>query len=316
MTASESVDEAPSFEGCGRDSPLVPSDPQAAVSKIFHSPSSGSAEAATAPFRLTREFKGHVRWRELPDGQIEVATLDRDGRLERRLVQQDGTTTPVSFEPASDVRALGKALVVAGIALGAAALFQLVGDDHPDAGPTWAGRVAIVLLIAGAIVRGCGGSIDWRLRKVGGKKEWNEPTDLGEWAPHTSAQLGAVEQIADEADGEAFVRDAGSWTVEVYTRQRGVIARYSVDETGRIELLEKLSTKGEHVGALFSFAGFVGFIVVLFTRQDFLAATLVFFAGIVAAFLADRLTPVDRRVRELKDGPKWHAIRTVIEDND
>jgi hypothetical protein len=286
------------------------------VSKqIFHSPSSGSAEAATAPFRLTREFKGRVRWRALPDGQIEVATLDRDGRLERRLVQQDGTTTPVSFEPASGVRSWGRALVVAGLALGVAALFQLVGDDHPDDGPTWALRIAIVLVIVGGIGCAYARSIDWRLRNIGGKKEWNEPTDLGEWTPHTSAQLGAVEQIADEHDGEAFVRDAGTRTVEVYTRQRGVFARYSVDETGRTKLLEELSTKAEHVGVWFSFAGFVGFAVVLFSLHDFLAATLVFVAGVAVAFLADRLTPVDRRVRELKDGPKWHAIRTVMEDD-
>jgi hypothetical protein len=264
---------------------------------------------------LTREFKGRVRWRELPDGQIEVATLDRDGQLVRRLVQQDGTTTPVSFEPANGVRTWGRALVAAGIALGVAALFQLVGDDHPDDGPTWAMRVAIVLVIVGGIARAYASSINWRLRNLGGKEEWNEPTDLGEWVPHTSAQLGAVEQIADRHEGEAFVRDAGRRTVEVYTRQRGVFARYSVDETGKTELLEELSTKLEHVGAWVGFAGFVGFFVILFSRHDFLAATLVFVAGIAAAFLADRLTPVDRRRRELKDGPKWHAIRTV-EDND
>jgi hypothetical protein len=59
-----------------------------------------------------------------------------------------------------------------------------------------------------------------RRRKVleshlGRRDEWHEPTDLKGWMPRTSAELAAVEQIADEHNGLALVRDVGGATIDV-----------------------------------------------------------------------------------------------------
>lgn len=67
--------------------------------RVFRSPSSGSAAAATTPLRLARQVDGDPRWRELPGGEIEVAMLSVDGIVERVSVEPDGSTTPLGSSP-------------------------------------------------------------------------------------------------------------------------------------------------------------------------------------------------------------------------
>jgi hypothetical protein len=82
--------------------------------------------------------------------------------------------------------------------------------------------------------------IDSRLKKLSGRKAgWNEPTNLAGWMPRSSAQLHAVEEIADSHDGVAFVRDVGTRIAEVYAKAGTRFERYWVHESGDAELLEQ-----------------------------------------------------------------------------
>src|SRR2546430_11326641 len=77
------------------------------MTRVYRSPTSGSAAAATTPARLAREFDSQVRWRERPGEEIEVAIL-RDGRVDRCLVDEDGSTTLLASSPPSSASLWGK----------------------------------------------------------------------------------------------------------------------------------------------------------------------------------------------------------------
>src|SRR2546423_2882707 len=101
--------------------------------RIFRSPKSGSAAAATTPCRLAREFGGSARWRELPDGRIEVAFIRDNGYLERHVVLEDGQTSCLgSYEPGAGWSWGGHMLAV-GLVLTVCAFLVLMVTDASGA---------------------------------------------------------------------------------------------------------------------------------------------------------------------------------------
>jgi hypothetical protein len=205
------------------------------MSPVYSSPKSGSAAAATTPARLAQEFKGQALWRTAPDGTIYVVTL-RGGVLERYRVHEDGSATLVDRAPSLGRRwgflalALGALLFIGG-GLAAEAL-----DDSRLGAVVVAG---FALWVAGIVVGGRSQDLHARAHKAyGGKGEWQYPTNLRGWTPRTAAQLAAVEQIADEHEGTAFVSDLGGRTVDVLGVRKGRVERYWVDAEGRAELVE------------------------------------------------------------------------------
>jgi hypothetical protein len=93
------------------------------MSRVYRSPRSRSAAAATAPARLAQEF-GSVLWRERPDGELEVATM-QDGRVRRFLVQDDGSATPLESDPAAFGHRWGRPVAFAGWGLGLASIIAM-----------------------------------------------------------------------------------------------------------------------------------------------------------------------------------------------
>jgi hypothetical protein len=293
--------------------------------RVFRSPSSVSAAAAVTPSRIAAEVGGAARWRQLPGGQIEVATLTGDGRLARVQVEHDGSTTPVASTPPPR-RLWARPTMILGVVLfiGTAVLL-----DSEDPNP-WGMLVVFIgfaLIPIGAIAQSNKGDIDARLKKDYGKNAgWNEPTNLHDWMPATAEQLLMVEQLADEHEGVALVRDVGARTIEVYTRRRGRFEHYWVGEDGNAQLVDATSMRGRYLleralaalcAALF-LAGFIGAIVISH-HKGLLVVVVV--TGIAATMVAGRLIGhsmrVGRRVRrERSAGGSWHEIRTWIEEED
>lgn len=292
------------------------------MSPVYRSPSSGSAAAATTPARLARDFHGQVLWRTTREGTTEVVTL-RDGILERYRVHEDGTVTLMD----SSDRALGRRWTYAALAVGA--LLFVGGGLAADAGhPQMAVLVVAgwLLWVAGIVNGGLGEDLARRARKAyGGKGEWHAPTNLRDWMPRTSAQLAAVEQIADEHSGLALVSDVGARTVDVLAVRKGRVERYWVDEQGRAELAESdppgtpqiLDQALKYVAIALG----LGILGVGFMVQAHKGALLV---GLIAALVAvmvlgwrnDPETRLRRRLKRAADGQGWIEIRTSEPDND
>jgi hypothetical protein len=249
--------------------------------RTFRSPSSTSIAVATAPSRLAAEVGGRLRWRELGDGTVEVAALSDDGRIERLRVEGDGSTTPVSSTPAPR-RALAFATLILGLALFIGAPVLLSATDPGDHGEhpftVVAVLVGFALVAAGGVATFNARDLDARLKKEHGRNAaWNEPLNLGDWEPRSAAQLHRVEQLADDHEGVAYVRDVGARTIEVYTRHRGRFEHYWVDEDGRADLLDSGSARRRYLTSM----------------------------------------SLERRVQQLRSaGGAWHQIHAWIEEAD
>jgi hypothetical protein len=296
------------------------------MSPTHRSPSSGSAAAATTPARVAEEFGGKAFWRQLPDGQIEVATL-RDGVVERHLVHEDGSTTLVGTSPSPPAYrwriplAIGAVLVV-----GTITAHNLSGTvDDPVTTAFF--LVGVALLVMGGARRSNARNLDERIAKEeGGKTEWHPPTNLNGWLPRTSAQLAAVEQIADEHDGVAFVHDVGGRTVEVCAQRRGRIERYWVDEGGYAELADVKAPKAAYyvnrIVRAAALAVWIGAIVVLVSPlaskvEIFLALGFVFAVAAMVSWGLIASQGLERRVKRFADdGYPWIEIRTLTPDPD
>jgi hypothetical protein len=298
--------------------------------RVFRSPSSSTAAAATVPSRLAHEVEGRARWRELPDGTIEVARLTDDGRLERFQIEQDGATTLLDVTEV-ERRRWAASLGIAGAALFLGTLLFL-GVSDPDgtgehSGALFVALIGFVLVGVGGVAYHSGRDIDARLKKTFGKNAgWNEPTNLDGWTPRSTAQLGRVEQLADDHEGVAFVRDVGGRTIEVYTKRRGRFEHYWVDEDGRAELVDSSNVGPRFVldRALRALCGvlFFGGLAASFLADDRQGVFLVIaFAGFLlmsmAGALNEKLMSVERRIkRERTAGDAWHRIRTWVEEDD
>jgi hypothetical protein len=293
--------------------------------RVFRSPSSVSAAAATTPSRIAAEVDGAARWRQLPGGQIEVATLAEDGRLARVQVEHDGSTTPVDFTPRPR-RLWARPTIALGIVLFVGTAILLDSED-PNPFGILIVFIGFALIPIGAIAQHNTGDIDARLKKEYGKDAgWNEPTNLHGWAPRTAEQLRTVEQLADEHEGVAFVRDLGGRTIDVYTRRRGRFEHYWVSEDGTVELVDRASLRGRYLleralavlCAAFFFAGFIGAIVINHHRGLLAVIVLTAIAAtMVAGGLICHSMSVGRRIRrERSASGSWYEIRTWIEEDD
>lgn len=291
------------------------------MSPVYSSPKSGSAAAATTPARLAKEFDKPVVWRTTPEGTTYVVTL-RNGILERYRVEDDGSATLVDSSSGWFNRrwlyamlAVGALLFVGG-GLGAEAL------DRPALAPL---VVAGWLLWAAAIVLG-GRSEDLPARAhkaYGGKGDWSTPTDLRGWAPRNAEQLAAIERIADDHGGVAYVQDVGARTVEVVALRKGHVERFWVDEHGQDQLVERSGLRGPYVAervlrgtALALWLALIAIALVGGERKGLLVA-LVLAAFVVVMIAGWRADPEARLARRLKRGAdEWVEIRTIDPDND
>jgi hypothetical protein len=186
--------------------------------------------------------------------------------------------------------------------------------------------IGFALICLGAIALHTGRDIDARLKKAYGKKAgWHEPTNLGAWTPRSAAQLRTVEQIADEHEGVAFVRDVGARTIEVYTRRRSRFEHYWVGEDGSAELVDSTSVRGHFIldRALQVACGgsFVTAFGALAVDHHKGLVVLVAVGGIAVTMLAGALNgwtmSVERRVKRTRSaGDDWHRIRTWVEEGD
>ena len=154
-------------------------------------------------------------WRTTADGTTYVVAL-RKGSLERYWVDEDGTATLVD----STSRRFGRRWLVALFVVGGL-LFAgggIASESHPELTPLVV--VGWLLWVAGIVIGGLGQDLARRAhRAYRGKGQWHAPTDLRQWAPRSTAQLAAVERIADEHVGVAYVRDVGARTVDVLRGQ-------------------------------------------------------------------------------------------------
>jgi hypothetical protein len=292
------------------------------MSPVYSSPKSESAAAATAPARLAKDFDGQALWRTAPDGTTYVVTL-RSGVLERYRVNEDGTATLVDSSPPP----LGHRLSVPAFILGALLFVGggLAADATGDERFTVLVIAGWILWIAGIAGRGWAEHLESRAHKAyGGKGEWHAPTNLRNWNPRTSSQLAAVEKIAEEHDGIAFVRDDGARTIDVVALRKGRVERYWVDEHGQAELAGTdpsgtpyLIDRILKATALALFLGL--FAVGLFAREHKGQLLLALIAALASVmFLGWRNDPerrVRRRLRSGADRGEWTEIRTREPEN-
>jgi hypothetical protein len=154
---------------------------------------------------------------------------------------------------------------------------------------------------------------------LGGQHEWHEPTDLHGWAPRTSAQLAAVEQIADDHDGRALVRDVGAATIDVCAPRKGALDWYVIDGEGRVEQRPNSSRRQQRwLRRLMVLASVVLWFGAPAIAQEvgkiarWIGVAVGFALGIAALVLLWRHTPEERLKRR---DPSWIVIRTYIDDD-
>jgi hypothetical protein len=176
-------------------------------------------------------------WRDRPDGGLEVATA-KDGWVYRYLVHDDGATTVIESIPPLPTRRFSQPLQYGGFGLFLVALIANV------AGKAEFDKTFFILVGIGMAMTAVGALLeedDMKNRLTTSiwhdTDEWHEAMKLNGWAPRTSAQLAAVEQLAEEHHGVAKVRDRGGRTVDVRIRRWGQ-KRYEVDQSGQIELAD------------------------------------------------------------------------------
>jgi hypothetical protein len=297
---------------------------------VFRSPSTRSVEAAITPARLADDLGGTVVWRERPDGGLDVGVL-RDGGIDRYVVSENGSETLVGSSPPSLPQRWGGRIALGGWAVGLVTIV-VAGITDPDGTAPKSGLVALVL--ACFALFGLGGylgskrdDLEGRLKKLSaGEGDWHMPTKLNGWIPRSSAQLRAVERIADDHDGLALVHDIGARTVDVAGVRKGQLERYWVDDLGRAELAETTPPGPRH--ALQRALGGLGATIALglvavwvgadehraLFRVAFVVALLLVMLG---AWLNDRSLRLENRVKRAPaDGLPWIEIRTLLEEND
>ena len=289
------------------------------VSPVYSSPKSGSAAAATTPARLARAFDGQVLWRTTSDGTTEVVAL-RKGNLERYRVNDDGTATLVDSSSGWFNRRKLYAMLAVGALLFVGGGLGAEGFDRPPFAPL---IIAGWLLWCGAIVFG-GRSEDLAgraHRAYGGKGQWHAPTDLRDWEPRTAEQLAAVEAIADDHGGVAYVQDVGARTVDVVAVRKGRTERFWVDEHGQAHLVERSGPRAPYVaervlGAI-AVALWLGLLAVFFVVDGSRGVLIALIVGtlVLIGLVGSLMDPESRLAGRLKRGPhEWIEIRTKEPD--
>jgi hypothetical protein len=284
----------------------------------------GPAAAVTTPSRIAQAFdKDDVLWRQLPSGEIEVATLV-DGAVERHLVHPDGSTTLVGTSPPPP-RSGWAVLVAIGALLigGSIAQTALSGTDE-GAARTAVFLVGLAALFTGLYRRGKGKDLRVRVRREHHDSEWHAPTNLHGWTPRTSEQLAAVEHVAEENGGLAFVCGDDAREVEVYAVRKGRLRRFRVDEDGQAVLVDASGPPVRYrIDQAVQWAGvgvIIGFVVARPLRHDTELALALVGTGVALILLSTALgnsLALERRVRRLPGpGYPWIEIRTRVSDPD
>ena len=183
------------------------------------------------------------------------------------------------------------------------------------------------LAFAGMTARYRADDLDARLKKIDRAGKWHEPTNLHGWVPRSAEQLAAVERIADDHDGLAFVRDSGTRTIEVLAMRRGRLERYWVDDVGSSGVEETASLDRRYLADRLlhglSLLIWLAILAVAFAvrhNKGLLLAVLVGCLALVilAGSLNDRHLALERHVKRLEaaDGQMWIEIRTRVEEDD
>jgi hypothetical protein len=291
------------------------------VTQTYRSPASVSTAAATAPARLAQEVDGRALWRELPDGRLEVALL-RDGSVERYLVDDEGAATLLDSTPATWWQRSGKRIAIAGWLLCLASIIAAgVGGDAFVVGffP------GVVLFVLGGEASARAEDLERRLTKLAGRSSWHAPTNLHSWVPRSAEQLAAVERIADEHDGVAYVHDTGARTADVAGLRKGRLERYWIDDVGHVGLADAQPASAHYFVDRVLKASFLTLWLALLAVGIGVENNKgVFIAGILAALVAvmvvgwwnDRADAIERRLERLSaNGRPWIEIRTKIEND-
>jgi hypothetical protein len=287
------------------------------MSPVYRSPRSGSAAAATTPARLAQEF-GEVLWRERPDGQIEVATM-RDKQVERYVVHSDGSTTLVASSPPSAQARLIKPLMISGGVLCIAGFAGWAAVGSPN---------TLFLFFVGVALFMLAGWLSYKADTLSQRLEgeWHMPTNLRGWSPRSSEQLAAVEQIADDHDGVAYVRDLGARTADVVAMRRGRLEWYWVDDLGRAELADSTPAGprylADHIAERIAQVLWLLLIAAALLPVPHKVALLIAvgtaLGGLtVAGILNERANSLERRAKRLRHaGEPWLEIRTQEPEDD
>jgi hypothetical protein len=195
----------------------------------------------------------------------------------------------------------------------AVALVTIIGMGIADPDGAAPKSALVALWFACFALFGIGGylgskrhDLEGRLKKLpGAEGEWHMPTKLNGWIPRSSAQLRAVERIADDHDGLALVHDLGARTVDVASVRKGRLERYWVDELGRAELAETTPPGPRHalqraLGGLGATIA-LGLVALWFGVDEHRAVLLVAFLAalllaMLGAWLNDRSLRLENRV--------------------
>ena len=287
--------------------------------RLFSSPRTVSAEAATAPARLAAASDAVVRWRTRSDGTLEVVEI-RDRRAIRYVVNDDGTTASDGMVPLSFSYRWGQRVAIAGwgICLVGMVVGGLAGHE------TLIGIALLVgapLFVGGAFASARGENFAKRLDGGG----WHEPTDLHGWVPRSGAQLAAVEQIADDHDGLAYLHDGGGRTVDVYVMRRGNLMLHWVDAAGNSAVTSTEAYTGSHkldrVLRWSSTILWLAVLVVVFAVHEHklelagvLAAALV--VVIVVGRRNAKWVELEELMKRRAHGDEWIEIRTRLVEDD
>jgi len=200
------------------------------------SPYLRTPEASVAPARLAHESNGEAWWRPAAGGGVEVATL-RHGEFRRHRVNDDGAVTLSEALPPTTLQRRGGRLVLGGwlLCLASVLVGGFAAERWGELAPLAVGGFAI-----GFVLFWIGGHASSRASDVGERlkwmketsRDWNVAPELATWKPATTAQLRAVEDIADDHGGVAYVRGDGTRVVEVSVRRGLRLHRLWVDEIG------------------------------------------------------------------------------------
>jgi hypothetical protein len=162
------------------------------------------------------------------------------GVFQRHIVGEDGTIGLAQASPPTLLQRQGRALALTGWVLWGAGLVGL-GIASPDGRdvPGWAAVFFVMLVIGGCLFVGGGiaysrgHELGSRLKRRGDSVAgWNVAPMLNGWMPTTTAQLAAVEDLADRHGGVAFVRDDAGKHVEVLVRRNFRIVLSWADMSG------------------------------------------------------------------------------------
>lgn len=216
------------------------------------SPHLRSTLAATSAARLAEASQGEALWRAAPAGSVEIVTLT-DGVFRRHIVQGDGAMHLADEVPPTVLERCGKRIAVTGwlFCLIAIVVLGVTAPEGADR-PSWA-VLFFVLLALGAVLFIVGGGLSSRYEALGSRLKrvglptdgWRRAPDLDGWMPVSTAQLAAVEELAEAYGGVAHVRAGVRGEAEVLVRRGTRVVTLWVNASGDSGVVEDAAA-GRH----------------------------------------------------------------------